>query len=211
QPLAAIQSLADNGEVLLERGRGGEARDALARIGQIAGRMGRIIRNLRAFARKEGEAVRAVDLVEVVNDALALIEVRLRASGAALEWAPGPPVEVMGGRVRLQQVVLNLVSNALDAMEGQGEPKRIAITLAGAGRQVRLRVADSGPGLVAADEVFDPFYTTKPVGKGLGLGLSISYGIVQSFGGKITGETGAEGGAVFTVELAAAGAEMAAE
>ncbi len=210
QPLAAIQSLADNGEVLLERGRTDEAQDVLARIGQLSGRMGRIIRNLRAFARKEGEAVGEVDLVAAVNDALSIAERRLRTSDTAVEWAGDTPVMVKGGRVRLQQVVLNLLSNAVDAMEEQDE-KRVSIRIEEAGPLVRLYVRDTGPGLADGAEVFDPFHTTKPVGKGTGLGLSISYGIVQSFGGKISGETAAEGGAVFTVELAAARAEMAAE
>lgn len=203
QPLAAIQSLADNGEVLIARGRGAEAADVLGRIGQLSGRMGRIIRNLRTFSRKGGEAIVDVDLVEVVKDALALAEGRLRETETALEWEALAPVMVRGGRVRLQQVVLNLVSNAIDAMEGQ-EAKRLALWIEADGADVRLYVRDWGPGLRDAEQMFDPFHTTKPVGKGMGLGLSISYGIVQSFGGKISGQTVPEGGAVFTVELTAA-------
>ncbi|QHQ34984.1 sensor histidine kinase [Algicella marina] len=210
QPLMAIQSLADNAEVLLDRGRESEAKETLGRIGQIAGRMGRIIRNLRAFARKEGEAMDEVDLVATVQDALSLADNRLRATETQVKFVPHGQVMVQGGRVRLGQVVLNLLSNAMDAMEGQNE-RRIRIAIRHEGRRVLLEVADCGPGLTASGDVFDPFYTTKPVGKGLGLGLSISYGIVQSFGGKISGRNG-ERGAVFTVELAAGGAgEVAAE
>ena len=116
-----------------------------------------------------------------------------------------------GGEVRLQQVVLNLVGNAIDAMEGR-EAKRLAIDIAQGGDRVRLIVRDSGPGISAPDRIFDPFYTTKEVGasEGMGLGLSISYGLVQSFGGAIRGRNHEDGGAEFTVELDRARASEAA-
>lgn len=211
QPLTAIQSLADNCEVLLERGNTEGARETLSRIGQIAGRMGRIIRNLRAFSRKEGESVGTVDLGAVVSDALALAEGRLRAAETELIWAPpAHPVMVRGGKVRLGQVILNLVSNAVDAMAGRDE-RWLSFEIQEDGPSIRLIVCDTGPGLSDPGEVFTPFYTTKPVGEGLGLGLSISYGIVQSFGGKITGGAAPGGGAMFTMELVKATREMAAE
>lgn len=211
QPLAAIQSLADNGEILIERGRTEEVAANISKISQLAGRMGRIIRNLRAFARKEGEETFDVDIVSVVNDALGIAAGRLMRARVNVVWDPPEVQLVRGGRVRLQQVVVNLVSNAIDAMEGQVREKRIEITLSAVGDRVLLVVRDTGPGLDAADKVFDPFYTTKTVGEGLGLGLSISYGIVQSFGGDIYGATHEDGGAVFTISLkAASGAEAAA-
>jgi two-component system, NtrC family, C4-dicarboxylate transport sensor histidine kinase DctB len=211
QPLTAIRSLAENAGAFLDRGAPDKAGENLGRIAQLAERMGRIIRNLRAFARKEGEPAADVDLSAVIADALALVEGRLAAQRATLDWTPPPaPVIVRGGRVRLQQVIVNLVTNALDAMEDQADP-RIVLSLQAEGDLVRLRVRDTGPGLAAPGQVFDPFYTTKPVGKGLGLGLSISYGIVQSFGGRIAGANHPEGGAEFTVELArGSGAAQAA-
>ncbi len=211
QPLAAIQSLADNGSVMMERGLGQSVQGNLERISQIAARMGRIIKALRGFARKEGEPATDVSLVEVVDDALSLAAGRLSATETEVVWArPAHDVMVRGGRVRLQQVVLNLISNAIDAMEGQSEPRKIEISLDWAGDGVRLTVQDSGPGLKDPEQIFDPFYTTKPVGKGLGLGLSISYGIVQSFGGKIRGANVDGGGTAFTVELAGAREEISA-
>jgi two-component system C4-dicarboxylate transport sensor histidine kinase DctB len=113
------------------------------------------------------------------------------------------PVWVKGGEVRLGQVFVNMINNATDAMIAQPE-KRIDITLAVEAGRVVAEVADNGPGIDDPEKIFDPFYSTKPVGasEGMGLGLSISYGLVQSFGGAIRGRNRTGGGAVFTVELA---------
>ncbi|SER02375.1 two-component system, NtrC family, C4-dicarboxylate transport sensor histidine kinase DctB [Thalassovita taeanensis] len=212
QPLMAIQQYAENGALFLDRGKPGGAVQNLERISALAKRMARIIKNLRAFSRQESEPVTRVDLAMVVGSALELSEARLLQEGVALEWhAPPGPVEVMGGEVRLGQVVVNLISNAVDAMAGR-TGKRITITLRRAGGQVFLDVADTGPGIREPERIFDPFYSTKEVGasEGMGLGLSISYGLVQSFGGVIRGRNRTGGGAVFTVELTAAAQEAAA-
>jgi two-component system C4-dicarboxylate transport sensor histidine kinase DctB len=219
QPLAAMRSFADNARVLLERGRAAEASANLARISDLTARMDRIIRNLRAFARKEGEPASDVALDRVVADALALLAAKIDEAGAEVRWtAPAAPVMVRGGAVRLQQVVMNLVSNALDAMSARPCAARVVTVAIEAGDPVRLTVADQGPGLAeaSAGRLFDPFFTTKPVGEGTGLGLSISYGIVQSFGGAIRGDDRPGGGAIFTVDLqpsarAAAAARQAAQ
>ncbi len=203
QPLMAIRSFAENAETFLARGNLDAAASNLGRISELGRRMGRIIRNLRAFARQESEAVVDVDLCAVVDVALEMAAPRLRQAEVALSWAaPARPVLVRGGEVRLQQVVLNLVGNAIDAME-QSEHKRVSIGLETTGARAVLTVRDTGPGIGEPDRIFDPFYTTKEVGasEGMGLGLSISYGLVQSFGGAIRGRNHPGGGAVFTVEL----------
>ncbi len=205
QPLMAITSFAENGAAFLARGRAEEAEENLERISDLAGRMGRIIRNLRAFARQESQPVRPVDMVHVLDAVFELSEGRIKREGIDLVWqVPKAPVLVRGGEVRLQQVVMNLVSNALDAMDGR-VTKRLTITLT-EDDTVCLEVADTGIGIEAPDKIFDPFYSTKDVGhsEGMGLGLSISYGIIKSFGGTIRGENGPEGGAVFTLRLVAA-------
>lgn len=208
QPLMAIRSYAENGALFLERGRAAEAADNLSRISELARRMGRIIKNLRAFARQESEPVRDVDMVAVIAAALDLVEGKLARHGVTLDWVPpGGAVQVRGGEVRLQQVVVNLLSNAADAMVESPE-RRLTIRLAHSGKgRVLLTVADTGPGIAEPERLFDPFYSTKAVGsaEGMGLGLSISYGLVQSFGGAISGANRPEGGAVFTVDLQAAG------
>jgi len=136
----------------------------------------------------------------VVATALEMTGERLRNDGIAVDWTPpSHPVHVHGGEVRLGQVLVNLMTNAADAMRESPE-RRIAITLED-GAPVRLRLRDTGPGIEEPDKIFDPFYTTKDVGaEGMGLGLSISYGLVQSFGGRITGANTARG-AEFTIEL----------
>jgi two-component system C4-dicarboxylate transport sensor histidine kinase DctB len=204
QPLMAIQSFAENGTQYLKRGQVDVAAGNLARISDMARRMGRIIKNLRAFARQETEAAGQVDVVATLESALELTQTRLAHDQVTLNWAPPPmPIWVKGGEVRLGQVFVNLVNNAADAMVGQAE-KSIAVSVQRLSDRVVVEVADNGPGIEAPEKIFEPFYTTKEVGasEGMGLGLSISYGLVQSFGGVIRGRNRASGGAVLTVELA---------
>lgn len=147
-----------------------------------------------------------VNIVSVIQAALELTDTRVRADGIRISFdPPADPVYVQGGEVRLQQVIVNLMTNAMDAMAGQPE-KRIEIGITHKEDAICVSVRDSGPGLDDPDKIFDPFYTTKEVGQseGMGLGLSISYGLVQSFGGAIIGRNHPEGGAAFYVELPAA-------
>ncbi|WP_212526061.1 ATP-binding protein [Actibacterium sp. MT2.3-13A] len=212
QPLMAIRSFAENGTLFLERGEPARAAQNFTRISELARRMGRIIKNLRAFARQESEPMTDVDLTAVIGAVLEMAEARMAQAGVTVDSAlPGRPVPVRGGEVRLQQVVLNLVTNAIDAMQDSPE-KRLCLALEEAGPVTRLHVRDTGPGIAEPEKIFDPFYSTKEVGQseGMGLGLSISYGLVQSFGGAIRGRNHPEGGAVFTVELARAGQGEAA-
>lgn len=198
QPLAAIRNFAENGVRLIERDRISEARGNLDQIAEQADRAGRIIRNLRAFARKEPETTTPVDLQTVIDDALRMIDQQATAAGVTITRSGDrAPVRVMGGQVRLQQVFLNLLGNAIDALE-QVDDKAIDIRIDGTTAHVR----DTGPGLADPARVFEPFYTTKDVGasKGLGLGLSISYGIVGSFGGVLTCRN-LDRGAEFSVRL----------
>ncbi|AJE46308.1 ATP-binding protein [Celeribacter indicus] len=201
QPLMAIRSFAENARTFLDRDRPDRAADNLERISELARRMGRIIKNLRAFARQEPETITDVELTSVVEAALEMTQAKIANAGVTLDWAPAGPVWVRGGEVRLQQVVMNLLSNAVDAMRESPE-KRLGIRIE-PGDPTRLRVSDTGGGIAEPEKIFDPFYTTKPVGasEGMGLGLSISYGLIQSFGGRIRGANRAGGGAEFTIEL----------
>jgi two-component system C4-dicarboxylate transport sensor histidine kinase DctB len=202
QPLMAIQQFAHNGAAFLERNKPGAAGENLSRISQLAARAARIIKNLRAFSRNESEPMGKVDLVQVINTAVELTEARLRSEGITMQWAPGEgPVYAWGGEVRLGQVFVNLINNAADAMAGQGGEKHIDIAL-NINPKPAVTIRDTGPGIADPDRIFEPFYSTKEVSdkEGMGLGLSISYGLVQSFGGNIRGANVA-GGAMFTVEL----------
>ncbi|MBV1897296.1 MAG: sensor histidine kinase, partial [Rhodobacteraceae bacterium] len=202
QPLMAIQSFAENGTQYIKRGRPEIAGDNLGRISDLAHRMGRIIKNLRSFARQESEAAGRVDIVAVLESVIELTGPRLRRDGIQLDYSkPDTPVWVHGGEVRLGQVFVNLLSNAADAMV-VSKRKVLSIEVSDAA-QLTVSVRDTGPGIDMPDKMFEPFYTTKEVGtsEGMGLGLSISYGIVQSFGGDIRGENAPGGGALFTVQL----------
>lgn len=201
QPLMAIQQFAENGALFLDRGKADKAGENLGRISNMAARMGRIIRNLRAFARNENEPMGRVDIVSVVDTALELTETRLIADGITVKWQrPTGPVLVRGGDVRLGQVLVNLITNAADAMEDS--PRRVLELSVETGARVSIHVRDTGPGIKEPEKIFDPFFSTKAVGtaEGVGLGLSISYGLVQSFGGNIRG-TNTDEGAAFSVEL----------
>lgn len=206
QPLAAARTYADNAGILIERGRVEEARETVGRIASLIDRMAAIGRHLRNFARKPNQKLGPVALDEAVRDTLEIVAWRLKAADAelAVDLGPAPPV-VHAGLVRLQQVLVNIVSNAADAVEGLPD-RRIELGARQEGDRVAITVADRGPGVpeAIAGRIFDPFFSTKGVGKGLGLGLSISYNIISDFGGSLTVGRRPGGGALVTVTLAAA-------
>ena len=203
QPLAAIRSFADNAVVLLERGRPDAVRDNLEEIADLTDRMASITRQLKGFARRASGTLGPVSVQAAVGQALALLESRLRRDDVAVDAdLPADPVWVMGEDVRLQQVLVNLIGNAADAM--RTVPRRtLGIALALEGEDALLTVRDVGTGIAEADlpRIFVPFFTTKEAGDGLGLGLSISHGIVEDFGGALTAANHPDGGAVFTIRL----------
>src|SRR5436309_816402 len=217
-PLTSIAGLS---EFLLEQKElGKKDRGHLQVIPDQAERAGRIVRNLLTFARK-GSAERVpVDLNDVIRRTLSLTayDLKLKDITVTRELSGALP-EVLGDRHGLQQVVLNLVTNAAQAVteNPRDRPREITVSTWFDG-QVHLRLADSGPGIPeqVLQSVFTPFFTTKEPGKGTGLGLSITYSIVESHGGHITIEpaaTGAGGagggrsGAAFRVDLPPAPAD----
>ena len=214
QPLAAIRSYADNARKFMERERYDTADTNLGLIVELTERMARIIRHLRTYARKEPTTVRPTLVVRAIEESVALLHRRIEDSGVTVVLdAPDTSLSAIAGEVRLQQVMVNLLSNALDAMSESAD-RTLRITAREEIDCVLIEVADTGSGIPAESlpSVFDPFFTTKDVGSGLGLGLSITYGIVQQFGGTISARNGDGGGAVFEVRLqpARADAENAA-
>lgn len=202
QPLMAIRSFADNATQFMARGKPERAEENLGRISEMSQRMGRIIQNLRAFARQEDTAQDRVDLCRALRAAVDLTRSHVEDAGVALDLTlPDAPLWVRGGEVRLGQVFVNLITNAVDAMAGSAV-RRLTVHVR-EGDALTVDFQDTGPGIEMPDKVFDPFYTTKEVGEtgGMGLGLSISYGIVQSFGGDIRGSNIEGGGALFSVVL----------
>ncbi|MEM9639524.1 MAG: ATP-binding protein, partial [Pseudomonadota bacterium] len=210
QPLMAIRSFAENAALFLERGKPERASENLGRISDMARRMGRIIKNLRAFSTQQTEPMTRVDLVAVLDSAVEMISGRAEAAGIAVQYdRPAHPLWVRGGEVRLGQVFVNLMTNALDAMTDSPDGDLHVSIMEGTPLCIEIR--DTGPGVSAPEKVFDPFYSTKEVGasEGMGLGLSISYGIMQSFGGEIRVCNG-DRGAIFTVEVQPWDAQVAA-
>ncbi|KQY22704.1 histidine kinase [Rhizobium sp. Root483D2] len=214
QPLAAAKTYADSAAMLIDLERVPEARDNVRRISGLIDRMASISRHLRNFARKPNEKLGPVALDAVIADTLEIVSARLKTADADLLIALGnDAVMVHAGFVRLQQVLVNIITNAADAVEGLAD-RRIHVGAERLADKIILTIRDHGPGVPAAitERIFDPFYTTKGVGKGLGLGLSISYNIVKDFGGSLSVTDHPDGGAVFRIELeAAAAAKEAAE
>jgi signal transduction histidine kinase len=168
-------------------------------IREGAERARKIVRDLRVFARGQDEVWQAVDLHEEIESSLTLLNhlVKDRVT-VHRKFGDLPSVECI--RSQIDQVFLNLLANAAQAIAGPGE---ITIETRRDGDAAVVTISDTGPGIPAdvIGRVFDPFFTTKPVGEGTGLGLSISYEIVKKHGGEVRAEAPAGGGAVFTVRL----------
>lgn len=198
QPVAAIRTYAETGTALLAQGQAEIARGNLTTIISLTERIGVITGELRAFARKSSSQAGPVSLRDVVNGALLLVGHRIRQQAVELVLEIPADLAVVADRIRLEQVFVNLLQNALEALEGQAEGRiRIAAELAG--DQLVVTVADNGAGLppLVLETLFMPFTTTKP--EGLGLGLVISRDIVTEFGGTLAAEN--RDGAVFTLSL----------
>jgi two-component system, NtrC family, C4-dicarboxylate transport sensor histidine kinase DctB len=209
QPLAAMKTYLAGAKLLLQRKRPDEALSSFQRIDDLIDRMGAITRQLKSYARKGGEAFEAVDARDCVSSALAMMEPQLRRRDVAIvRNIPRQPVMVEADRVRLEQVLINLLRNAFDATKTVAKPE-IQIIVS-TGDTVMIAVRDNGPGIKDLDNLFEPFYTTKAPGDGVGLGLAISSGIVNDLGGRLTARNGREGGAVFEIRLPALGRRLAA-
>lgn len=207
QPVAAIRTYAENGQQLLDAGDPGEARDNLGAIVRVTERIGGITRMLRGFARRGTAPIGAVAVDEAIDGALALLAGRIRDAGVRIERAPPlPGLTVLAGQIRLEQILVNLLSNALDALRGRPDPG-IILSIDPTPERVTIRVADNGPGLDPRirESLFMPFSTTKETG--LGLGLVISGDLAREFGGSLALEPGDGPGATFVLELQRASAD----
>jgi two-component system C4-dicarboxylate transport sensor histidine kinase DctB len=201
QPLTAMQVFADNASAFLERGDAAAARENLGHIADAAGRMGALVAQLKTFARKSDGAPGPVDLGRAIDNAALLLRRDFQHAGATLDIAIERPAVVTGDAIRVEQVLINLLRNALDAVRPCAE-RRVRVALQ-AGERAVLRISDTGPGIspLARAHLFEPFFTTKPSGAGLGLGLAISSSIVQAMGGTLAAGENPGGGAVFVLAL----------
>ena len=200
QPLAAMKTYLAGARLLLQRKRPEEALSSFQRIDDLIERMGAITKQLKSYARKGADAFSPIDARAAVSSALSMMEPQLKTRDITItRTLPEDEVMVLGDRMRLEQEIINLLRNALDATKGIRDPS-IEIILA-TGETVSLTVRDNGHGIDDLDELFEPFYTTKQPGDGVGLGLAISSGIVNDLGGRLTARNAAGGGAVFEVQL----------
>ncbi|WP_296256719.1 MULTISPECIES: sensor histidine kinase [unclassified Pseudomonas] len=202
QPLTAQRTQLATLRLLLDHGRVDDAHQALALLDQQLTRMAALTGHLKTFARKSPSGLRErLDLACVVDQALLLLDARLRVERVSCVLDLTRPAWVRGDAIRLEQVLINLLRNALDAMSDK-PLKRLEIRIEEHAGLWRLSVTDSGGGIAQTHlaNVFDPFFTTKPVGDGLGLGLAVSYAIIHELGGRLSADN-LDNGAQFFFSL----------
>ncbi len=198
QPVAAIRTYAATGETLLDRGATEEVRGNLRAIARLTERIGTVTAQLRGFSRKASGEIGPVALVEVIEGAQLLLREPL--SRVAVDWPQvAPELRVIAGRIRLEQVFVNLLQNATEAVQGQDAPG-ITVTVKAASDTVAVRISDTGPGIAPdiLERLFTPFATSRPAG--LGLGLVIAKDIMEDLGGSLR-HVPAPGGACFELLL----------
>jgi two-component system C4-dicarboxylate transport sensor histidine kinase DctB len=205
QPLAALQTAADNAILLVDRGSVVDARGNLTRIGELVRRLGRLTGQLRVFAYKSSSPLDAVSVEDAVAESLKILTARVKEGGVAVVTEVDSNLNVVADQTRLEQLLCNIVANALDAVESV-ERKSILIKAAkeeGEAARCRIAISNSGPAIASdvLQRMFEPFVTTKPAGKGLGLGLMLSNHIARSFGGELRARNLVPDGAEFVVIL----------
>ncbi len=206
QPLTALHTFTDNAVDLLERGQLGDVRENLDCIRQMAQRMGRIVGEIKHFTRRHTLERYPVSVFGVISQAAMLVESRRKQIGAQILLPQeDESIRVQADSQRLEQVLVNLLLNALDAVSAASD-RRVEVTVRRLPTRVVLAIRDCGPGIAEPvfPHLFEPFYTTKSSGAGLGLGLAISRMIVDELGGTIEARNEPAGGAEFCVILEAA-------
>lgn len=210
QPLAAIRSYADSAGTLLKQAKPQAAEEYIHHITRMTERMAELSRTLKTFAREPRSHLGKVLIEPLLEEAIVLVGPTAKNAGVSIhfernrEQSDGGELEVLAGHVRLSQVVVNLLTNAIDAMK-KSQVREVFLKAFRHEDQVCILVEDTGPG-VPEDQrhsIFDAFVTSKDVGAGLGLGLSIAYNIVHDFGGKISVDSSSKGGAAFKILLPA--------
>lgn len=204
QPLTAIRAFAENGLTFLEREKYAQAQANLQQISQLGHHMGDIIARFKVFARKGDVQQGPVVVHSAILGAVRIMEARYKGADIAIELPEDQGLMVMGDTVFLEQVLVNLLSNAADAIQERANAeKRVRVVLSEASNHILIAIQDSGKGLSeeAKKHLFEPFFTSKASGAGLGLGLSISQRIVEAMNGQIQAKNLAAGGAEFCVTL----------
>jgi len=206
-PLAAIRSYADNGRLFLAKEKFERVDDNLSRISSLTDRMAKISHQLRSFAKKSNaEDLSQLQLLPLIHSSIELMKPQLKAERVTISPLPDKlDALIQANAIQLEQVIINLITNGMQAMEGQ-EDKQLSLefeyhTNANSERCIQLHIDDNGPGFVhdTPQQFFEPFHTTKK--NGLGLGLSISQQIIRGINGELTNAKSPLGGARFTICL----------
>ena len=203
QPLAALHTLSDNTVKFMQRGMLEEAGSNLALISDLVTHMGTLTSQLKSFARKSSGKPRPVNVRRSLENTLFFLNRRLSQRSIQPDINVEPAdLSVLADSNRLEQILVNLVANALDATEGTPTPY-VGLFARTNGERAIIEVRDNGPGFGESERerLFEPFFTTKDSGGGLGLGLAISAGIARDFGGSLSAANLAEGGALFVLDL----------
>jgi len=200
QPLAAMRTYLAGARLLVQRKRPEEALSSFQRIDDLIERMGAITRQLKSHARKSEQNQKIIDIRECVDAALGMMAPQLgKTRVSILKTLPDVAVPVRADPVRVEQIIVNLLRNALDAVKNV-EDKKIIMALKTDGK-VNLSIQDNGTGIHDVEGLFEPFSTTKKPGDGVGLGLAISAGFASEMGGRLTGRNATPIGAIFNLEL----------
>lgn len=201
QPLAAMRTYLSGARKLIARGRFQEGAQSLNRIEDLLERMGSITRQMRSFARVQENHVAAFDLNTALMNAFALMAPQFGQSKIKIERnIPEEPLMVEGDMMRTEQIIVNLLRNAVDAVSGLDAPE-IDISLEALTHRALLKIGDNGTGFEDSEKLFEPFYTTKPPGDGLGLGLAISASYARDMGGILRAHKREPQGSVFELQI----------
>ncbi len=203
QPIAATKTYIASCKLLLERNRLEELAPTLTKVSELGDRMAMVTGQLKSFARKSSNKKIEFDLRQAIDESLTLMKHQFHVEACELKLTlPNEPVNIIGDRVRLEQVLINLFRNSLDSLVNE-ESSVIGVTLSRGEGRAKIYVWDNGPGIAPeiGKRLFEPFITSKKEGVGIGLGLSISYKIIKDMGGDIRAGNRPDNGAEFTVQL----------
>ena len=203
QPISAIRTFASSGKLLIERQNYNEAEQTFNDIADVINRLSTITGDLKLFARTTNEQTSLVSLHDAIAAVFKTYKVEFDERNVEIiEKITTEPMIVSGSVHRVEQVLSNIIRNALDAMADMKEPQRLEVSLMREQEEAILRIEDNGPGIPddILEQIFDPFVTTKPVEQGVGLGLAISYGLIEDMGGTLRARN-VNKGAIFSIHL----------
>ncbi|MBB1271276.1 ATP-binding protein [Psychromonas sp. SR45-3] len=202
QPLTAVNSHLHSASIWLERQQLDKVKNSLCKIEKLIAKTSVITQHLKSFARKSDGKLEKVCVSSVITEALELLSSRIDYGKCKISYVPLDNYFVSANAIRLEQVMVNIIANALDAVEGVDDA-HIHIYVTESDHSLCIKVKDNGEGIISEDlpHIFDPFFTKKMVGKGLGLGLSITFNIIKDFNGNLSVQSERGKGATFTIEL----------